>query len=106
VTELKTCPHCGTSWKLAFSEAHDRAFNVAVASSTIDLTAAAQKAADLLTSETQDPRAQNAFMRELGQSELRQSQWFFLLTTLLELKNHDQENARRFEGASSASAQD
>lgn len=54
----------------------------------MNLIASAEKAASLLANETQSPRAQHAFMRELGQSELRHFEWFYLLTTLLALKDH------------------
>lgn len=62
-------------------------------SRTIDLIASAEKAAGLLASETQGPRAQHAFMRELGQSQLSHFEWFYLLCTLLALQDQRLANA-------------
>ena len=73
-------------------------------SHTIDLIASAEKATCLLASEIQDPRAQNVFMRELGQRTLSHFEWFYLLTTLLALKDKHRANAPQPQAASGASA--
>ena len=73
-------------------------------SHTIDLIASAEKANCLLASATQDPQAQHVFMRELGQSALDHFQWFYLLTTLLALKDQPQVNAQLPQAAAGVTA--
>jgi hypothetical protein len=59
----------------------------------IDLLASADQATGLLASATEGPRARNVFMRELDQSELSHFEWFYLLTTLLALRDQPRANA-------------
>jgi hypothetical protein len=73
-------------------------------SNSIDLIASADKAVGLISNETQGPLAQQAFMRVLGQSDLSHFEWFYLLTTLLALKDRAQANVPLPQAACDASA--
>jgi hypothetical protein len=71
---------------------------------SIDLIANAEKAVGLIINETEGPRAQTAFMRVLGQSDLSHFEWVYLLTTLLALKDRAQTSAPLPQAACDASA--
>lgn len=95
-----------------FRDAHARAFNVAAimdsqraSSRSPDIIKGAQQAVALLASAAPDDGSRQVFMRELSQRTPSHFEWFYLLATLLALRDIIPADAPPPQAVSGASAQ-
>jgi hypothetical protein len=92
----------GQSWPERTLPAGWECRSAPVTRSTIDMIASANRAVEILANDPQPPRV--VFMRELALMELGYFEWFYLLTTLLALKDQPPANAPPPQAASDVSA--